>query len=121
MRIVAWSFGCRLEFIYSVVMVDEQVYLLSLYSLCCIYVLCAANVRIYKGDCRNLLEFYDLVQFNVFSSKLQVCRYLGRYTEVHTQFWMMSQMKDLHFGGAQVLQSAFGSTALMHPMNCVCS
>ena len=50
MRIVAWSFGCRLEFIYSVVMVDEQVYLLSLYSLCYIYVLCAANVRIYKGD-----------------------------------------------------------------------
>ena len=48
--IVAWSFGCRLKFIYSVVLVDEQVYLLSLYSLCYIYILYASDVRVYKGD-----------------------------------------------------------------------
>ena len=50
LRIVAWSFGCRLKFIYSVVLVDEQVYLLSLYSLDYIYILCALDVRVYKGD-----------------------------------------------------------------------
>ena len=47
LRIVAWSFGCRLKFIYSVVLADEQVYLLFLYSL---YTLYALDVRIYKGD-----------------------------------------------------------------------
>jgi len=30
----------------------------------------------------------------------------------------MSQMKDLHFGGAQVLQIVLGIAALVHPMNC---
>ena len=47
LRIVAWLFDYRLKFIYSVVLVEEQVYLLSLYSL---YTLCASDVRIYKGD-----------------------------------------------------------------------
>ena len=45
--VVVWL---SLKFIYSVVLVDEQVYLLSLYSLCYIYILCTSDVRIYKGD-----------------------------------------------------------------------
>ena len=55
LRIVAWSFGCRLKFIYSVVLVDEQVYLLSFYSLCYIYILCASDLQ--RRLCQNLLEF----------------------------------------------------------------
>ena len=37
-------------YFFSVVLVDDKVYLLSLNSLCYIYVLCAADLRIYKGD-----------------------------------------------------------------------
>ena len=37
-------------YFFSVVLVDDKVYLLSLNSLYYIYVLCAADVRIYKGD-----------------------------------------------------------------------
>ena len=60
LRIVAWSFGCRLKFIYSVVLVDEQVYLLSLYSLCYIYILCALVVRVYKGDSAEIYYNFNI-------------------------------------------------------------
>ena len=61
--VVVWL---SLKFIYSVVLVDEQVYLLSLYSLCYIYILCSSDVRIYKGDSAEIYQNV-MIQCNLMS------------------------------------------------------
>ena len=80
LRIVTWSFGCCLRYIFLIVLVDEKVYLLSLFLLC--YFFMSYVPRMLEFTKETLPKFTRILincSIYEFSSNLQVYRYLGRY------------------------------------------
>ena len=100
-------------------LVDVE-FLNCLYIPLLLYDLCARECQnLQRRLCQNLLEFLYLVQFNVFSSTLKVCHYLGRYSWYQSQVYLLIRLYKakhlkLHLG----LQLKF-DTLMHNRMGCM--